>query len=168
MARSIASSFGSALISGLVALISTGCAGDGDVRDAEADGLDSVGAHGDELSRSYWRSRHHLVSHRDAGAGAGSGDVSRPDAGGTGGAGGVSRPDAGSGIDDGEGDAADCAVCARANECCNAVDAGALCSFSADTCASLEPSSRKPYVVSCKTLLDTVASVRSPLPVSCR
>jgi hypothetical protein len=165
MKRSLASSLGIALSSSLLALASTGCAGDGEVRDDEADGLDSVATHGDQLTRSYWRSRHRVVSRPDGGTDPG---TTAGTGGGTG-TGGSTGGSAGTGDGTGDGDAAtECAVCEQASACCTDVDAGSLCTFSAVTCASLAPSARDAYVVSCKTLLNTVASVRTAMPASCQ
>lgn len=166
MTHSITSSLGMVLTCGFLTSISTACAGDGEVRDAEADGLDGVAPQGEALTKS-WRSRHRSVPH-PGGALAGSGGASQQpgvgDATGGGGVAGASRHDAGSG----SGDVRDCAVCAKANACCTDIQAGALCTFSVATCASLEPVARQAYVVNCKTLIDTVVRARTQSPSSCQ
>jgi hypothetical protein len=50
----------------------------------------------------------------------------------------------------------DCSICTRANDCCNAVGAGALCTFSAATCfAESPPVAQASYTNYCVTLLRT-------------
>jgi hypothetical protein len=65
-----------------------------------------------------------------------------------------------------------CEVCAQAKACCDTVNGGPLCTFSASTCAGLQPAAQAAYVNSCLTLLDTTrrahASARAVAPASCR
>jgi hypothetical protein len=141
-----------ASLSALVA----GCAGVDDGSDDGAISSENTASSGDELRRGVWF-RHRFPPPRDAGTGSGgSGGTSGS---GTGGAG-------ANGGDDGP--AASCAVCAKAQSCCTTIQAGALCTFSSVTCDSLATSARDGYVTACLTFLDTVSSVRTSLPDSCR
>lgn len=66
---------------------------------------------------------------------------------------------------------ADCGICAKANDCCNALGAGALCTFSATTCSTLSAASQASYANNCKSLLVTVtsawATVNATPPQAC-
>lgn len=49
----------------------------------------------------------------------------------------------------------DCSVCTRANDCCNAVGAGGLCTFSSASCASYSGLAQQSYVETCLSLIQT-------------
>jgi hypothetical protein len=147
MKRPIESSLRWALIGASLTALLVGCSGvDGE---GEAEWSGDVATHEDELWRGKWRRAPH-------GAGTGAGGAAT----GTGGS--VS---AGGRVVDVSGD---CEVCARAQACCTSVQAGALCTFSEPTCESLGSVARDAYVNSCRTLIQTVASVRTTLPAACR
>lgn len=61
----------------------------------------------------------------------------------------------------------DCAVCAKAQACCESVTDGPLCSFSEATCESLDAVRKQAYVNDCKVLLTTTLSVRTAAPSVC-
>lgn len=54
--------------------------------------------------------------------------------------------------------AASCSLCATTQACCNAVNAGPLCTFSANTCASLDPGRQATYSRNCLMVLRTTIS----------
>jgi hypothetical protein len=67
------------------------------------------------------------------------------------------------------GGAADCDVCAKAQQCCNVVEAAPGCSFSAVTCASMVGDARPAYVNACLTFVVTVRDAWSGNPpAECR
>lgn len=53
---------------------------------------------------------------------------------------------------------ATCSLCTITQECCNAVNAGALCTFSADTCSAYDPDRQHTYAVDCLLTLRTIIS----------
>ena len=138
----------------LVLLVLSGCAG---VDDAGTDATEpgATATENDELRPWYRRGGARPLARTRDGAGGRAGTTAPP----------TSHGGTSNGAPTG---AAACAVCATANACCNTVGGGALCTFSATTCAGLPESSQAPYINACKTLLNTVASVRSVLPDSCR
>ena len=70
-----------------------------------------------------------------------------------GGSGGASGPSTGSGTG-GQGPAANCDVCTRANDCCNAVNGGALCSLSAAAClAESAGAAQDAYITACLNVI---------------
>lgn len=139
----------------VVVLLISGCAG---VDDAGSDATEmpgDLGTQSDELRPWYRRGGPRPVPHARSGTGGTTSTGGSTSPGGTS----NSRPTSG---------AAECELCAKANACCNTVGGGPLCTFSAATCASLPASSQAPYINACGVLLDTVASVHSVLPDSCR
>ena len=147
MTRSIESTLRFALLTGTAMLAA--CAGASD--DGETDWSGDSATHDDELRRA-WRARRSVPAPTDSGIV----DTGRAD--------GVGNPGGGRIVDVSGG----CAVCARAQACCNEAQGGELCTFSATTCAALEPAASAAYIESCKVLIQTVASVRTTLPASCR
>src|SRR5262245_24420423 len=138
-------------------LLATGCAGADEAGPTETDSPGDGAKQEDELTRWYWHFGLRPAPRSPAGASGGStSSGGSPSSAGSPATGGTT-----SGVEA-------CEVCARANDCCNTVGGGTLCTFSMTTCASLPASSRAPYINACKTLLNTVASVRSALPTSCR
>ncbi|HEX5098343.1 MAG TPA: hypothetical protein VFV94_02540 [Polyangiaceae bacterium] len=53
---------------------------------------------------------------------------------------------------------ATCELCTITQDCCNAVNAGALCTFSADTCSAYDPDRQHTYAVDCLVTLRTIIS----------
>jgi hypothetical protein len=157
MTRSIRTSLGLVMGASLLAVFA-GCAGIDDGSDDGAISSEDTASSGEEVRRGVWF-RHRFPPPRDAGTANGGSS-----AGGTSGSGG-----SGTGANGSDDDAAaTCAVCSKAQACCTTVQAGSLCTFSAATCESLATSARAGYVSSCLTLLDTVRSVRTSIPDSCR
>jgi hypothetical protein len=139
----------------LLLVVATGCAGADDASsDAPISSEDTASSQDELVRRGVWF-RHRFPPPRDAGAATGGAS--------SGGTAGTS----GSGAR-GSDDVASCAACSKAQDCCLAVEAGALCTFSQATCESLAPSAREGYLSACAVLLDTVRSVRTSLPDSCR
>jgi hypothetical protein len=155
MTRSIRTSLGF-FTSATVAAVFAGCAGTDGGSDYGADSSEDTASSKQELVRRGVWFRHRFPPPRDAGVANGGSS-----------AGGGTAGTTGSGAN-GSDDDASCSVCAKAQACCTAVQAGALCTFSQATCESLAPSARVGYLQSCAVLLDTVRSVRSELPSSCR
>lgn len=65
----------------------------------------------------------------------------------------------------------DCSICTTALQCCDAVSAGALCTFSAEECSSLDAGRQATYALYCLTVLRTTISAwniagRTP-PAAC-
>lgn len=54
--------------------------------------------------------------------------------------------------------ALDCSICTTTQQCCEAVSGGALCTFSAATCASLDPQRQIYYAQDCLMVLRTAIS----------
>jgi hypothetical protein len=54
-----------------------------------------------------------------------------------------------------------CSICATTQSCCLSVDAGALCTFSADTCESLDPLRQSYYASDCLMVLRTIISAQA-------
>jgi hypothetical protein len=131
------------------------CAGIDDGSDDGVISSEDTASNDEALRRGVWF-RHRFPPPRDAGAatgGASAGDGSA----GTNGSGATGNDDVES-----------CAICSKAQACCTTIQAGALCTFNAATCESLEPSARAGYLQSCGVMLETVRSVRTSLPDSCR
>jgi hypothetical protein len=146
---------------GSLAFVGLGCGGVDDESTGEADLPGYTATNGDDYRRSRAPQR---CPHT-----AGTGGVTTPPSA-TGGTGNTANGTAGTG-NAGPSDPSDtteCAVCERAQACCETVSGGPLCTFSAATCESLDAVRQAPYVVSCKTLLDTVQRAWSTPPSSCR
>ncbi len=145
--RMIIHAFGMAAV--LVGSVLAGCGSD-DGSNAGAD--TSMTPPGEELFRGShdWRWRHTTTT---AGAGgatsSGSSTTSTGGAAGTGGASGSS--------------AATCDVCTKAHDCCVAVSSGP-CNESAQTCSTVDPASRGPYINECLTFLSVVSCAWSGNP----
>jgi len=138
-------------------LVAAACGGADDGRDDSAANSDGdVQVTADALRG--WQSRHHppgTGGTTGATGGASSSGGSSMN-GGTTSAGGSS----GSGGTAGSGGIppATCALCTITQECCNAVNGGALCSFSADTCSAYDPDRQHTYAVDCLLTLRTIIS----------
>jgi hypothetical protein len=70
----------------------------------------------------------------------------------------------GTGAGGGTGSAAGCDVCKKANDCCNVVSGGPLCTFSAETCNAEPAAARGPYINGCLTMLAVTSSAWSGNP----
>jgi hypothetical protein len=151
MTRSIRTSRCFVVSSTFLVVVAAGCAG---VDDGSGDGAipsdDTASSEEELVRRGTWFRHRFPPPSRDAGAATGGAS-----------AGGGSAGTSGDTV-------ASCAVCSKAQACCSAVQAGALCTFSEATCEALATSARAGYVSSCLTLIDTVRSVRTSLPDSCR
>lgn len=145
----------------LLALFAAGCGGVDPENGEAADADGNVTTNQDELAwkSSWWR--HRLAPAASGGAGNTSGAGN-----GTSGSGGAVSAGAGN-VAPVDPDAG-CEICARANACCEGVDGGALCTFSAQTCSAMDSVRKEAYVEGCKTLLQTILSVRTELPSACR
>ena len=51
-----------------------------------------------------------------------------------------------------------CSICTVTQDCCNAVNAGALCTFSANVCSAYDPLGQKYYATNCLLTLRTIIS----------
>jgi hypothetical protein len=143
---------------GISALIATGCAGGDDTRGDDATESDSAGTQVDALRGRHW--------HRSPT----SGSAGESTIGGTSSTAGGSTAAGGTGSTVGSIPPA-CSICTTAQSCCNAVDGGPLCTFSADTCASSEAEGQAVYARNCLTTLRTTISAwalnrRTP-PAAC-
>jgi hypothetical protein len=151
MTRSMTSRFG-LCCSSLVSIVAVGCAGHGDDSRGEAGPSGHTVTNEDELRLwgRPWRPR-------------------PPAAGATGGAPVVTPPPSGTGGTGNGGSPAssvDCGVCATAQACCVTVKGGPLCTFSEETCESMESVRRAAYVGGCKTLLTTTRNAWKGNPPS--
>jgi hypothetical protein len=54
-----------------------------------------------------------------------------------------------------------CSICAITQSCCESVGAGPLCTFSADTCYSLDPLRQTYYARNCRMVLRTTISAQT-------
>ena len=135
---------------GIGVFVASACGGADEGRDdgaADANGNAQATA---EALRG-WRFRHHPPS---AGGSTSSGGAST--SGGTTSSGGSSTTGGTAGS--GGIPPATCELCTVTQECCNAVNAGALCSFSADACSALDPDRQHTYAVDCLLTLRTIIS----------
>jgi hypothetical protein len=147
-----------ATLLGVGMMITTAC---GSVDDSRGDdATDSVvgDAQSDALRRSRW---HRPPPSDTAGSSA---------TGGTGSTAGSSSTNGGT-ISSPPTSTAECSVCAVTQECCNSVNAGSLCTFSADTCDSLDPVRQTAYARNCLMVLRTTISAwtmnRRAAPSAC-
>jgi hypothetical protein len=153
-------------ILGAGGLLSAAC-GDVDepARDEATTSVEDVQTTTDALRDRHWRRRPPV-------SGSGTAGSSSSTTGGTASAGTTPIDTAGASSTGGaaSGEPADCSLCTVTQDCCNAVNAGALCTFSADTCASLDPPKQASYALNCLTVLRTTISAwtmnrRIPPPV---
>lgn len=150
----------SALIgAGLV--IATGC---GDVEQSASDvaASDDAGTETQAL-RGHW---HHTQRGGTAGSPT-TGGTAMTTGGSSSGTGGGSTGTAGSSVGEnaagsgGSSSSPGCGICERTQSCCEAVNAGALCTFSADTCASLDPVRQAYYASDCLMVLRTTIGAQT-------
>lgn len=139
-------------------LIAAGCAGVDDTRGNDATESDSAGTQVDALRGRHWHRQPPSGSAGESGTG-GTGSTS-----GTGASAGGTNSPVGS-------TPPACSICTAAQSCCNSVSAGPLCTFSADTCASLEAEGQAVYARNCLMTLRTTISAwtlnrRTP-PAAC-
>jgi hypothetical protein len=152
-------------------LLSIACGDvDGPPREEATTSVEDVRTTTDALRDRHWR-RRPPVSVSGSGSGTG-GSSSSSTTGGTASAGSAPIDTAGASSTSGaaSGERAECSLCTVTQDCCNAVNAGALCTFSADTCASLDAPRQASYALYCLTVLRTTISTwtmnrRIPPPV---
>jgi hypothetical protein len=142
---------------GAGSLLSAAC---GDVdeppRDDATTSVEDVRTTTDALRDRHWRRRPPV-----SGSGSGTGGSSSSSTtGGTASAGTAPIDTAGASSTGGaaSGERAECSLCTVTQDCCNAVNAAALCTFSADTCASLDAPRQDSYALYCLTVLRTTIS----------
>jgi hypothetical protein len=145
---------GCAALLGAGALLATGC---GDVGEPGGDGAtesaDTVATASEAFGRPW---RHHRPPAGTGGSGGTSATTGGTSA--TGGTGATSGGTSATGGTTSSGGSApvDCSVCTVAQDCCNAVNAGALCTFSADVCSAYDPGRQKTYAIDCLVTLRTI------------
>lgn len=130
---------------GVCAGVAIGC-GEVDQSFDDASLSESRGAETEALRAARW---HHRPPAGTGGSATG----------GTSSAAGTGTGTAGSGAAGSSGQ--DCGICAVTQSCCEAVNAGALCTFSSDTCASLDPQRQAYYANYCLTVLRTITSAQT-------
>ena len=59
------------------------------------------------------------------------------------------------------GQAPSCSICAITQSCCESIGAGSMCTFSADTCYSLDPLRQYYHARNCRMFLRTMISAQS-------
>jgi hypothetical protein len=132
---------------GIGLLITTGC-GDVDQSGTDTTASDNIGTETDALRGQHW---YRPPKTGTGGASAAGGTASTaggaPTSGGTAGSSGSPS--------------SSCGICATTQSCCESVGAGALCTFSADTCASLDPQRQASYANYCLTVLRTTISAHT-------
>jgi len=143
---------------GISALIAAGCAGGDDTRGDDATESDSAGTQVDALRGRHW--------HRPPP----SGSAGESTIGGTSSSSGGATNVGGTSSTVGSTPPA-CSICTQTQDCCNSVNAGPLCTFSADTCASLGAEGQAVYARNCLMTLRTTISAwtlnrRTP-PAAC-
>jgi hypothetical protein len=132
-----------ALLSGGL-LITSGC-GDVDQSGSEAEAFDNTGTETEAL----WGQRWYRPPRTETG---GSSTVGGASSGGS----------TSGGTTNSSGSASSsCSICATTQSCCESVDAGALCTFSADTCTSLDPLRQGYYAKNCLMVLRTIISAQT-------
>jgi hypothetical protein len=135
-----------AVLGGLVVLV-TGC---GDV-DSQSDGTPEPGSlrlEADPL-RGHWHHRRPPSASGGATSAGGAGGTTSSGGTGTTASGGTSSGGTSSG--GAGGGRVDCSYCTITQACCLAVEQNPSCSFSADTCFSLDPGRQATYTNSCLT-----------------
>lgn len=132
-------------------LISTGC-GDVDQSAGETDfdnvGTESLGTESEALRGQRW--------YRSPRGGTGGSSTTGGTAPSTGGSASIGGTTSSSGSQ-----SPSCSICATTQSCCEAVNAGALCTFSEDTCESLDPLRKTYYARHCLMVLRTTISAQT-------